>query len=111
MVDASEYQNSVHAIHHGSAESKGDLDFGSFTTIIDAYIKDRSNSEINISSSSKQNLMAYCDRAEYVALDKDERADLLLVAEKEIAKMLADNLLNNFRLTPAYVEIAADLEI
>lgn len=70
MVDASEYQNSVHAVYHGSAESKDDSHFGSFTTIIDEYIKDRSNSEVNISSSSKQQVMALCDRAKYVALDK-----------------------------------------
>lgn len=36
---------------------------------------------------------------------------MFLVAEKEIAKMLAENLLNNFKLTPVYVDIAAHLEV
>lgn len=40
---------------------------------------------------------------------QDDRENIFLAAEREIAKMLAENLLNKFRTTPEYKELAGDM--
>lgn len=40
---------------------------------------------------------------------QDERENVFQLAEREMSKMLAENLLNRFKATEEYVEIARDL--
>lgn len=40
---------------------------------------------------------------------QDDRENIFLAAEREIAKMLAENLLNKFKTTPEYKELAGDM--
>lgn len=41
-------------------------------------------------------------------LSQDDREKIFLMAEREIAKMLAENLLNKFKFTKEYKEVVGD---
>lgn len=54
LVDASEFKSSVIAAHNGQ---DGKESYEEFTVITNEYIKDNSNSEINIDSHTKKQIL------------------------------------------------------
>eukprot|EP00752_Nemacystus_decipiens_P013003 g11504.t1 len=105
LVDVSEFKNAVAAAHASGGESSQD-DFEEFTVVVNEYIKDNSNSEINIASATKRKILGFCERSTYISLGVDDRKSIFCAAEKEIARMLAENLLNKFKITPEYKGLA-----
>lgn len=67
LVDVSEFQHLVLGVH-GAGQDSGKDEFDEFTAIVDEYIKDNSNSEINIDSSTKKKILALCERSAYSSL-------------------------------------------
>ncbi|CAM9285187.1 unnamed protein product [Ectocarpus sp. 12 AP-2014] len=53
--------------------------------------------------------MGFCERSAYALLSQEGRADVFLPAEKEISKMLAENLLDKFKTTDEYKELVGDI--
>ncbi|CAN0386259.1 unnamed protein product [Ectocarpus sp. 12 AP-2014] len=109
LVDVSEFSSLVLRINGGD-ERGGKDDFDEFNVIVGEYITDNSNSEINIDSRTKKKLRGFCERSAYASLDQDDRANIFFQAEKEIANMLAENLLNTFKATAEYKELVGDVD-
>ena len=66
LVDASEFESSVYA----ATSSQGVKDcYDEFLVIVDEYIKDNSNSEINIDSRTKKQILRFEGHSSYAALD------------------------------------------
>lgn len=68
LVDASEFQGSVYAALNNVVEDGKDC-YDEFVGIVNEYIKDNSNSEINIDSRTKKNIMGFEERSSYASLD------------------------------------------
>ncbi|CAM9757068.1 unnamed protein product [Ectocarpus fasciculatus] len=106
LVAVSEFQSLVHATP-GSRE--GNDEFEEFINIVNEYIRVNSSSEINIDSSIRRKLLEFHERSAYFALSTESREHIFLRAEKEISKMLAENLLSKFKATDEYKEVADEL--
>ncbi|CAM9613860.1 unnamed protein product, partial [Ectocarpus sp. 12 AP-2014] len=68
-------------------------------------------SEVNIDSNAKRAALLFTDKDEYNALDLDQRAEIFLLAEREISRLLAENLVTKFRASAAYKELVDDEEL
>ena len=66
LVDASEFQSSIHA---ATSIQEGKDCYEEFVSIINEYIKDNSNSEINIDSRTKTQILRFEGRSSYASLD------------------------------------------
>eukprot|EP00752_Nemacystus_decipiens_P013004 g11505.t1 len=108
LVAVSEFQIVVAAAYSDGGENSKD-GFDEYTAVVNEYIKDNSNSEVNIDSATKKKILAFCQRPAYISLSVNGRSNIFLAAEKEIAKMLAENLLSKFKITPEYKELAGDM--
>ncbi|CAN0409712.1 unnamed protein product, partial [Ectocarpus sp. 12 AP-2014] len=100
----SKFKISVHAAHQGGNDS-----YEEFIAIVDEYIKDNSNFEVNIDSRTKKEILGFGERSAYASLGTESRMEIFSLAEKEVAMMLADNLLLKFKASDEYKEIAGDL--
>lgn len=67
LVDVSGFQNVVAGAHAAGGESS--TDFDEFTVIVTEYIKDGSNSEINIDCATKKKILELCERSAFTSLD------------------------------------------
>ena len=67
LVDVENFQRSVHAAH--SSGEEGRECYEQYVAIVDEYIKDNSNSEINIDSRAKKKIMGFEERSSYASLD------------------------------------------
>ena len=65
-MDASEYRSSLHG---AQSDQYGEQCHEGFLAIVRAYIKDNSDSEINISSRTKQKILKFEERSSYASLD------------------------------------------
>lgn len=63
LVDVSKFKSSVHAAHQG-----GNDDYEEFIVIVDEYIKDNSNCEVNIDSRTKKKILGFGERSVYASL-------------------------------------------
>ena len=68
LIDASEFQIAVHAVTSNQERKDGDC-YEEFLCIVNEYIKDNSNSEINIDSRAKQHILKFEARSSYASLD------------------------------------------
>ena len=66
LVDVSEFQSTLHA---AQSNQKREECFEEFLAVVSAYIKDNSNSEINLSSRTKKEILRFEGRSSYAALD------------------------------------------
>lgn len=60
-----EFQESVHS---AQGRPEGQDHFEEFIAIVDEFIKDKSESEINIDGSTKKRLLGFVERAVYASL-------------------------------------------
>eukprot|EP00752_Nemacystus_decipiens_P005641 g5104.t1 len=109
LVDVAEFRQVVAAAHSTDAGESSKEDFNRCTLIVNEYIKDASHSEINIDGATKRRILGFYERSAYASLDVDGRKNIFSAAEKEITKMLADNLLEKFKATAECKEIAGDM--
>ncbi|CAB1108068.1 unnamed protein product [Ectocarpus sp. CCAP 1310/34] len=63
LVDVSKFKSSVHAAHQGGNDS-----YEEFIVIVDEYIEDNSNFEVNIDSRTKKEILGFGDRSAYASL-------------------------------------------
>ncbi|CAM9557552.1 unnamed protein product, partial [Ectocarpus fasciculatus] len=68
-------------------------------------------SEVNIDSNAKRAALLYTGQDEYNSLGLDQRAEIFLLAEREISQLLAENLVTKFRASAAYKELVDDEEL
>lgn len=54
---------------HGACDESSKADFDRFEVIANEYIKDNSNSEININSTTKKKILGFCERSAFASLD------------------------------------------
>ena len=53
----------------GDDKEKSKDEFDEFTAIVNEYVQDKSNSEVNIDSGTKKKILGVCDRSTYSSLD------------------------------------------
>lgn len=53
----------------GTVEKSSNDEFDEFINITNEFIKDKSNSEINIDSATKKKILGFCERSAYALLD------------------------------------------
>ena len=66
LIAVSEFKSSVHATDGGSEGSEGGYD--KFMVIVNEYIKGNSNSEVNISSKIREEILAFSEHSAYMSL-------------------------------------------
>lgn len=86
-----------------------ETEFEQFLSITQEFIQDLSPGEVNIGEEVKSEILIYARHDAYIELSVEEREMILVPAEKEIEKMLAENLLTRFKNSPQYKHIAEEL--
>ncbi|CAM9735584.1 unnamed protein product, partial [Ectocarpus sp. 13 AM-2016] len=75
---------------------------GDVATIVNEYIKDGAPSEINIGSNTKHDVMELAKVDAFASLNQDARLLIFVKAEREIRKILEENLMARFLASTQY---------
>ncbi|CAN0469339.1 unnamed protein product, partial [Ectocarpus sp. 12 AP-2014] len=112
LLDASEFrgvivEGPVEGDANGSAEEENEAPThtsrsGDVATIVNEYIKDGAPSEINIGSDTKHDIMELAKVEAFASLDQDARLLIFVKAEREIRRILEDNLMARFLASTQY---------
>ncbi|CAB1099917.1 unnamed protein product [Ectocarpus sp. CCAP 1310/34] len=112
LLDASEFrgvivEGPVDGDANGSAEEENEAPthtsgLGDVATMVNEYIKDGAPSEINIGSDTKRDIMELAKVEAFASLDQDARLLIFVQAEREIRRILEDNLMARFLASAQY---------
>ncbi|CAB1096998.1 unnamed protein product [Ectocarpus sp. CCAP 1310/34] len=110
LLDASEFrgvivEGPVDGDANGSAEEENEAPtrrLGDVATMVNEYIKDGAPSEINIGSDTKHDIMELAKAEAFASLDQDARKLIFVKAEREIKRILEDNLMARFLVSAQY---------
>ncbi|CBJ33536.1 hypothetical protein Esi_0508_0010 [Ectocarpus siliculosus] len=112
LRDASEFrgvivEGPVDGDANGSAEEEQEAPvhtsgLGDVAAMVNEYIKDGAPSEINIGSDIKHDIMELAKVETFASLDQDARLLIFVKAEREIRRILEDNLMARFLASAQY---------
>ncbi|CBJ33074.1 hypothetical protein Esi_0415_0001 [Ectocarpus siliculosus] len=112
LLDASEFrgvivEGPVEGDANGSAEEENEAPtrtsgLGDVAAMVNEYIKDGAPSEINIGSDTKHDIMELAKVEAFTSLDQDARRLIFGKAEREIRRILEDNLMARFLASAQY---------
>ncbi|CAM9451617.1 unnamed protein product, partial [Ectocarpus fasciculatus] len=112
LLDAAEFRGAivegpVDGDANGSAEEGKEAPIhtsglGDVTAIVNEYITDGAPSEINIGSDTKHDIMEQAKFEAFASLDQDARKLIFVNAEREIRRILEDNLMARFLASAQY---------
>ncbi|CAM9641314.1 unnamed protein product, partial [Ectocarpus sp. 12 AP-2014] len=112
LLDASEFrgvivEGPVDGDANGSAEEENEAPthtsgLGDVAAMVNEYIKDGAPSEINIGSNTKHDIMELAKVEAFASLDQDARKLIFVKAEREIKRILEDNLMARFLASAQY---------
>ncbi|CAN0312324.1 unnamed protein product, partial [Ectocarpus sp. 8 AP-2014] len=85
-----------------SERRRGEGGTNTHEAMVNEYIKDGAPSEINISSTTKHDIMELAKIEAFASLDQDARKLIFVKAEREIRSMLEDNLMAKFLASTQY---------